>query len=206
MYVRCENAENCGVNFWIRQNVGIVDLQYTLAGAGALYAIAVDGTQEIEAISRIGVQLEEGRNRAARLGFRFIDERVHGVVLGIRLNEGLPNARETGTLEVSLVELDDQARPDVAPPAHSTWLILVPVTTAITENLERTDRFVVKDLGPSNEAVGRMAGSSLEDAIESSVENFVFTRVNHNQMLELRVSRTAFEWPNTQRAFDFLHA
>lgn len=205
IHVACVSGENCGANFWINQKAGIVQVQYGLCGAGAMYAIAVDGTREIEDISRFGVELQEGAELVSRLPFRFEDERVQAVVIGIRLNEGLRDARQTGSLDVTHVELDEEAQPDVRAHVPASWLILVPVTTATTEHLERTYRFVVKDLGISNDAAGRIAGTSIENAIVNSIERVVFARVNHNQMFELRVSRTAFTWEPAQHIFDFLH-
>lgn len=204
--VRCETAENCGANFWITNLAGVIHLRYSLNGAGGLYAIAVGDKREILDISRIGVQLEEGRDGRAQLPFRFEGERVHGVVIGIRLNEGLPNARPTGELMVTQVDLDEERPPDGEPPAHSAWLVLVPVTTAATDALERIYKFVVTDLGASPEAAETVRGTSVENAIENSIESIVFTRVDHHQMFELRVSRTSFSWPNAQHIGGFLHA
>lgn len=204
--VRSETGEKCGANFWTKERSGCVHLQYTLNGAGALYAIAIDDQREISDISRIGVQLEEGQDRRAQLAFRFNDDRVHEVVIGIRLNEGLQDARQTGELLVSQVDLDERALPNVEPPAHARWLILVPVTTAATDALERTYKFVVTDFGASPDAAGTMKGTSIENAIENTIEELVFARVNHQQMFELRVSRTAFNWPDAQNLGRFLHA
>jgi hypothetical protein len=204
--VRCETGENCGVNFWITNKIGVIQLRYTLHGAGGLYAIAVGDKREIADISRVGVQLEEGSDRSAHLLFRFKDQRVHEVVIGIRLNEGLPNARPIGELMLTQVELDEEEQPNGEPPVHSAWLVLVPVTTAATDDLEKTYKFVVTDMGTSPEAAEIVRGTSVENAIENSIERIVFSRVSHQQMFELRVSRTAFSWLNAQHIGRFLHA
>jgi hypothetical protein len=207
IHIRCATGENCGANFWVNRREGTAEMRYSLQGAGALYAIAVDEVKELPDISRVGFQLKEGRDNTVRLDFRFTDSRVQKTVIAVRLNEGLREPRERGELELKTLDLHELSNPDTHAPQQSTWLILVPVTIGSPEAILAVHRFAVRDMGEAAAAAGVSAGRSIDEAIGNTIENIVYSRVNSSQMFEMKVSRTAdLDLTGSRPIREFYHA